>query len=180
MTEVTVSDEENLTAPRLSQKKKEHSLDMTLPLDCVVSTGADETVGMWVAFIICIQLLFSSQLFLFLIMWSQSDWNTFTPFSSSVCERLIGALCSQLLDMENVVSRHLQGTDIPVPQPFHFMLPEPHGLISVVYPANTSDSDLESCRKARFFFSVSWFLSQFFCISDIRCVANYLAICCHL
>ncbi|XP_063074666.1 ufm1-specific protease 2 [Engraulis encrasicolus] len=110
MTEVTVSDEENLTAPRLSQKKKEHSLDMTLPLDCVVSTGADETVGI-------------------------------------VCERLIGALCSQLLDMENVVSQHLQGTDIPVPQPFHFMLPEPHGLISVVYPANTSDNDLESCRK---------------------------------
>lgn len=68
-------------------------------------------------------------------------------YPSSVCERLLGALCHQLSDMEKVVTQHLKGSALPVPQPFHFMLPEPNGLVSVVYPANISDNQLESHRK---------------------------------
>ncbi|XP_076151109.1 ufm1-specific protease 2 [Alosa pseudoharengus] len=64
-----------------------------------------------------------------------------------VCERLIGALCCQLSDMEEVVTQHMKGTAIPVPQPLHFMLPEPNRLVSVVHPANIPDSQLESYRK---------------------------------
>ncbi|XP_012691310.2 ufm1-specific protease 2 [Clupea harengus] len=110
MTEVTVPAEENLPAPYLSTEKKRHALNMVLPVDCVISTAADESIGI-------------------------------------VCEHLIGALCCQLSDMEKIVSQHMKGTAMPVPQLFHFMLPKPNGLVSVVYPANISDSQLESYRK---------------------------------
>lgn len=111
MAEVTVPEEESLSAPYLStEKKRHHQLSMALPMDCVVSTSADESVR-------------------------------------TVCERLLGALCHQLSDMEKVVTQHMKGSALPVPQPFHFMLPEPNGLVSVVYPANISDNQLESHRE---------------------------------
>ncbi|KAG7458655.1 hypothetical protein MATL_G00222830 [Megalops atlanticus] len=61
--------------------------------------------------------------------------------------RLVGALCDQLADMEKVVLQHMKGTSLLVPQPFHFLLPEPAGLVTVVYPAGVPDSQLESVRK---------------------------------
>lgn len=45
MAEVTVPEEESLSAPYLStEKKRHHQLSMALPMDCVVSTSADESV----------------------------------------------------------------------------------------------------------------------------------------
>lgn len=48
MAEVTIPGEENLSAPYLSTEKKRHSLSMALPMDCVLSTAADESVRTWV------------------------------------------------------------------------------------------------------------------------------------
>ncbi|XP_023686369.1 ufm1-specific protease 2 [Paramormyrops kingsleyae] len=61
--------------------------------------------------------------------------------------RLVGALCSQLTDMESAVLRHISGTSLLVPQPFHFHLPEPTGLVTLVYPTGVPDAQLESFRK---------------------------------
>lgn len=61
----------------------------------------------------------------------------------------MGALCSQLGDMEKVALRHMKGTALLIPQPFHFLLPAPVGLVTVVYPAGVPDSQLETRRKAR-------------------------------
>uniref|UniRef100_A0A4W5RVP6 Ufm1-specific protease 2 n=1 Tax=Hucho hucho TaxID=62062 RepID=A0A4W5RVP6_9TELE len=66
---------------------------------------------------------------------------------SVVCGTLVGALCSQLGDMEKVALRHMKGTALLIPQPFHFLLPAPVGLVTVVYPAGVPDSQLETRRK---------------------------------
>ncbi|KAI1887581.1 hypothetical protein AGOR_G00191780 [Albula goreensis] len=65
----------------------------------------------------------------------------------AVSERLVGALCDQLVDMEKVVLQHMKGTSLLVPQPYHFLLPEPTGLVTVVYPAGVSDNRLQQVRK---------------------------------
>lgn len=63
------------------------------------------------------------------------------------CERLLKELIVQLNEMEDVSLQHVKGTALPVPQPFHFLLPEPKGLVTVVYPAGLHDDQLESYRK---------------------------------
>lgn len=45
--------------------------------------------------------------------------------------------------------QHMKGTTLLVPEPLHFLLPEPKGLVSVVYPAGVPDSQLEIQRKVR-------------------------------
>ncbi|XP_072526084.1 ufm1-specific protease 2 [Salminus brasiliensis] len=65
-----------------------------------------------------------------------------------VCAGLVGALCSQLSDMEEAVLKYRKGTSLLVPQPFHFRLPEPPGLlVTVVYPAGVPDSQLLTARE---------------------------------
>uniref|UniRef100_A0A3Q4AVQ7 Ufm1-specific protease 2 n=1 Tax=Mola mola TaxID=94237 RepID=A0A3Q4AVQ7_MOLML len=54
--------------------------------------------------------------------------------------------CS-LCEMEKVMLQHTKGTTLLVPEPLHFLLPEPKGLVTVVYPAGVPDSQLETQRK---------------------------------
>lgn len=67
----------------------------------------------------------------------------------SAFERLLEALTHQLCDMEKVMLQHMKGTTMLVPEPLHFLLPEPKGLVTVVYPAGVPDSQLETQRKVR-------------------------------
>uniref|UniRef100_A0A3Q3E8C4 Ufm1-specific protease 2 n=1 Tax=Labrus bergylta TaxID=56723 RepID=A0A3Q3E8C4_9LABR len=62
-------------------------------------------------------------------------------------ERLMEALGRQLGEMEKVMLQHVKGTTLLVPEPLHFLLPEPKGLVTVVYPAGVADSQLETERK---------------------------------
>ncbi|XP_029291641.1 ufm1-specific protease 2 [Cottoperca gobio] len=62
-------------------------------------------------------------------------------------ERLLEALTHQLCEMEKVTLQHIKGTTLLVPEPLHFLLPEPNGLVTVVYPAGVPDSQLEMQRK---------------------------------
>lgn len=59
------------------------------------------------------------------------------------------ALTHQLCEMEKVILQHMKGTILLVPEPLHFLLPEPKGLVTVVYPAGVPDSQLETQRKVR-------------------------------
>ncbi|XP_067105885.1 ufm1-specific protease 2 [Osmerus mordax] len=63
------------------------------------------------------------------------------------CGRLMGALSSQLCDMQTVTLQHMKETVLLVPQAFHFLLPEPTGLVTVIYPAGVPDSQLDVVRK---------------------------------
>lgn len=63
------------------------------------------------------------------------------------CQRLLEELINQLNDMKRVTLQHLKGTSMPVPEPLHFLLPQPHGLVTVVYPAGVSDSQLQTTRQ---------------------------------
>ncbi|KAF3852352.1 hypothetical protein F7725_005707 [Dissostichus mawsoni] len=62
-------------------------------------------------------------------------------------ERLLEALTHQLCEMEKVTLQHMKGATLLVPEPLHFLLPEPKGLVTVVYPAGVPDSQLETHRK---------------------------------
>lgn len=66
-----------------------------------------------------------------------------------MCTGLVEALNKQLADMEKVVLQYRKGSSFLVPQPFHFQLPEPAGLITVVYPAGVPDSQLQAVREVR-------------------------------
>lgn len=67
--------------------------------------------------------------------------------TKEACERLVEALTNQLCEMEKVTLQHMKGTTVLVPEPLHFLLPEPKGLVTVVYPAGVPDSQLETQRK---------------------------------
>lgn len=58
-------------------------------------------------------------------------------------------LTHQLCEMEKVTLQHMKGTMLQVPEPLHFLLPEPKGLVTVVYPSGVPDSQLETQRKVR-------------------------------
>ncbi|TNN62292.1 Ufm1-specific protease 2 [Liparis tanakae] len=72
---------------------------------------------------------------------------TFNETIKDAFERLMKALTHQLCEMENVTLQHIKGTTLLVPEPLHFLLPEPKGLVTVVYPAGVPDSQLETQRK---------------------------------
>uniref|UniRef100_A0A4W6BW56 Ufm1-specific protease 2 n=1 Tax=Lates calcarifer TaxID=8187 RepID=A0A4W6BW56_LATCA len=76
-----------------------------------------------------------------------SHCKRFVFWCCSACERLVEALAHQLCEMEKVTLQHMKGTSLLVPEPFHFLLPEPAGLVTVVYPAGVPDSQLETQRK---------------------------------
>ncbi|CAG5928532.1 unnamed protein product [Menidia menidia] len=63
------------------------------------------------------------------------------------CTRLLEALTDQLCEMEKVTLQHMTGTKVLVPEPLHFSLPEPKGLVTVVFPAGVSDEQLKTQRK---------------------------------
>ncbi|XP_034044476.1 ufm1-specific protease 2 [Thalassophryne amazonica] len=64
-----------------------------------------------------------------------------------VCKHLLEEMIQQLHESEKVVLQHMKGTMLLVPEPLHFLLPEPKGLVTVVYPAGVPDSQLEMQRK---------------------------------
>lgn len=64
-------------------------------------------------------------------------------------EHLLKALTDQLHEMEKVMLQHMKGMTLLVPEPLHFLLPEPKGLVTVIYPAGVPDSQLEIQRKVR-------------------------------
>ncbi|XP_073697668.1 ufm1-specific protease 2 [Garra rufa] len=66
---------------------------------------------------------------------------------ATVCTGLVEALNKQLADMEEVVLKYRKGSSFLVPQPFHFQLPEPAGLTTVIYPAGVPDSQLQATRE---------------------------------
>lgn len=78
-----------------------------------------------------------------------SHWESFLLCCCSAFERLLAALTHQLYEMEKVTLQHMKGTSLVIPEPLHFLLPQPKGLVTVVYPAGVSDSQLETQRKVR-------------------------------
>lgn len=71
------------------------------------------------------------------------------PWRCSACERLLEALTRQLREMEKVTLQYMKETTLLVPEPLHFLLPEPKGLVTVIYPTGVPDSQLETQRKVR-------------------------------
>uniref|UniRef100_A0A3Q4MRK4 Ufm1-specific protease 2 n=1 Tax=Neolamprologus brichardi TaxID=32507 RepID=A0A3Q4MRK4_NEOBR len=61
--------------------------------------------------------------------------------------QLIEALTHQLCEMEKVTLQNMKGMTLLVPEPVHFLLPEPKGLVTVVYPVGVPDSQLVAQRK---------------------------------
>lgn len=64
-----------------------------------------------------------------------------------VCDHLMEELTKQLSEMEKVTLQHIKGTTLLTPEPLHFLLPEPKGLVTVVYPAGMPDTQLEAQRQ---------------------------------
>ncbi|KAM4594923.1 ufm1-specific protease 2 [Fundulus diaphanus] len=63
------------------------------------------------------------------------------------CGRLLEALTRQLFDMEKATLQHMRGATLLVPEPLHFLLPEPNGLVTVVFPRGVPDNELEAQRR---------------------------------
>ncbi|KAM9857447.1 ufm1-specific protease 2 [Aulostomus maculatus] len=70
-----------------------------------------------------------------------------TDTLKEACERLLEALTHQLFEMEKVTLHHMKGPTLLVPEVLHFLLPEPKGLVTVVYPAGVPDCKLETQRR---------------------------------
>lgn len=62
---------------------------------------------------------------------------------------LLKGLFHQLHDMEKVMLQHMKGTTVLVPEAIHFLLPEPKGVVTAVFPSGVADSQLETFRKVR-------------------------------
>ncbi|XP_006011936.1 ufm1-specific protease 2 isoform X2 [Latimeria chalumnae] len=60
---------------------------------------------------------------------------------------LVKAVCTQLEDMQQCMTTYMKGTSVPVPEPFHFTVPEKPELVTLLYPAGVPDSQLEAYRK---------------------------------
>ncbi|CAL1601311.1 unnamed protein product [Knipowitschia caucasica] len=63
------------------------------------------------------------------------------------CLRLVEELWNQLNEMKRVTIQHLKGASVLIPEPLHFLLPPPHGLVTVVYPSGVPDSQLQTVRQ---------------------------------
>ncbi|XP_063776823.1 ufm1-specific protease 2 [Pseudophryne corroboree] len=64
-----------------------------------------------------------------------------------VREMLVSGIKSQVADMEKCMLKYMKGTSICLAEPFHFMLPERRGLVTVMYPAGVAEAQLEDNRK---------------------------------
>ncbi|XP_060689944.1 ufm1-specific protease 2-like [Hemiscyllium ocellatum] len=64
-----------------------------------------------------------------------------------VQDQFVEAVTAQLSAMDNCIERYTNGKTVPIPQAFHFELPEKTTLTTVIYPAGISDTNLEQQRK---------------------------------
>ncbi|XP_043577157.1 ufm1-specific protease 2-like [Chiloscyllium plagiosum] len=64
-----------------------------------------------------------------------------------VQDQLVEAVTAQLSAMDKCIQRYTNGKTVPMPQAFHFELPEKTTLTTVIYPAGISDANLEQQRK---------------------------------
>ncbi|XP_072447278.1 ufm1-specific protease 2-like [Chiloscyllium punctatum] len=64
-----------------------------------------------------------------------------------VQDQFVEAVTEQLSAMDNCIQRYTNGKTVPIPQAFHFELPEKTTLTTVIYPAGISDANLEQQRK---------------------------------
>ncbi|XP_051876357.1 ufm1-specific protease 2 [Pristis pectinata] len=64
-----------------------------------------------------------------------------------VLDQIVESISSQLTEMEKCIQRYAKGQSVPIPQAFHFELPEQPTLTTVIYPAGISDEELEPQRK---------------------------------
>ncbi|XP_048475337.1 ufm1-specific protease 2-like [Rhincodon typus] len=62
-------------------------------------------------------------------------------------DQFVDAVTAQLSAMDKCIQRYTNGKTVPMPQPFHFELPEKTTLTTVIYPAGVSDETLETQRK---------------------------------
>ncbi|XP_055486460.1 ufm1-specific protease 2-like [Leucoraja erinacea] len=62
-------------------------------------------------------------------------------------DEFMGLITSQLSEMEQCIEKYADGKTIPIPQPFHFELPENDTLITVVYPGGVPEEKLEPERQ---------------------------------
>uniref|UniRef100_UPI00398EF5F6 ufm1-specific protease 2-like n=1 Tax=Pristiophorus japonicus TaxID=55135 RepID=UPI00398EF5F6 len=60
---------------------------------------------------------------------------------------VVEAVSVQLSEMDSCIQRYGKKNSIPIPQAFHFELPEKTTLTTVVYPAGITDDELEPQRK---------------------------------
>ena len=99
--------------------------------------------------------------------------------SCSACNRLLEALTSQLSEMEKAALQNMKGTTLLVPEPYHFLLPEPRGLVTIVYPAGVPDSQLEGHRKVPLSIHSRWSVGQRYAIQYHNHWTNSIALACH-
>ncbi|XP_072373662.1 ufm1-specific protease 2-like [Scyliorhinus torazame] len=57
------------------------------------------------------------------------------------------AVITQLASMSKCIQRYTKGKTVPIPQAYHFKLPNKPTLTTVIYPAGISDETLEPQRK---------------------------------
>ncbi|XP_067885094.1 ufm1-specific protease 2-like [Heterodontus francisci] len=62
-------------------------------------------------------------------------------------DQFVEAVSTQLSEMDKCIQRYTDGKSIPIPQPFHFELPEKTTLTTVIYPAGIIDENLQPQRK---------------------------------
>ncbi|GCC26973.1 ufm1-specific protease 2-like isoform X1 [Chiloscyllium punctatum] len=62
-------------------------------------------------------------------------------------EQFVKAVSAQLYEMDQCIQRFTKGKSVPIPQAFHFELPESNALTTVIYPAGYTEKDLEPLRK---------------------------------
>ncbi|XP_062905458.1 ufm1-specific protease 2 [Mobula hypostoma] len=66
---------------------------------------------------------------------------------AKLLDRIVESVSSQLTEMEKCIQRYTKGQTVPIPQAFHFELPEQPTLTTVIYPAGITDEELEPQRK---------------------------------
>ncbi|XP_072373663.1 ufm1-specific protease 2-like [Scyliorhinus torazame] len=62
-------------------------------------------------------------------------------------DQFLEAVTAQLTAMDQCIQRYTKGKTVPIPQAFHFELPERTILTTIIYPAGISDKVLEPQRK---------------------------------
>ncbi|XP_038661577.1 ufm1-specific protease 2-like isoform X2 [Scyliorhinus canicula] len=62
-------------------------------------------------------------------------------------DHIMDAVITQLTSMSKCIQQYTKGKSVPIPQAFHFILPNKTTLTTVIYPAGISDETLEPQRK---------------------------------
>lgn len=153
LTEVTAGNGAALSLCRVSTKQQ--CVMMPLCVDCVINASGSDTLGSWVENVF---IHFNINVIYWFLHWSSTEggkvemhsfWSWCFCVSCSVCSSLVGALHTQLSDMEETVLKYRKDKTLPVPQPFHFQLPAYDRLVTVIYPAGETDDQLLTVREAR-------------------------------